>query len=93
MPVATQQQLDVVQLSQITRTCRRWTAVESLPAPVRRQLEALDGLSERVQLLTSMQEDYSVLLALLKKRCQSLRAEFDKINVKFVCPACPLRVP
>lgn len=92
MPPAVQERrFDTAQLGQITRTCKRWMAVESLPEPIRCRLAELDSLSQRLRIPSSLQENESTLLALVKRSCQSLRHEFAKIQVTFDCPSCPLR--
>ncbi len=86
-----EQSFDAKQLGLITRSCKRWMAIESLPEPLSRKLEELDRLSLRLLAQSSGKEDGEKLLAFVRNSCQSLRNEFAKIQVAFDCPSCPLR--
>ena len=84
--------LDASELGRITRTCRRWSGIDSLPAGIRDKLEELDYLSQRLLDQTAGRDvDFALMLVLIKGNCQSLKHEFAKIQVAFDCPACPLR--
>jgi len=84
--------IDAAELGRITRSCRRWNGIESLPATIRDTLEELDYLSRRLPDLTSDRNvDFALMLVQIKNSCQSLKREFAKIQVSFDCPSCPLR--
>jgi len=85
------QGIDAVELGRITRTCRRWNGIDSLPGSIRDKLDELDYLSQRLLDQTANRDDdFELLLALIKENCRSLKREFAKIQVSFDCPSCPL---
>lgn len=82
---------DAAQLGRITKSCRRWNGIDSLPTGIRGKLEELEYLSQRLLDQTAGQDvDFALILVLIKNNCQSLKHEFAKIQVSFDCPSCPL---
>jgi len=83
--------IDAAELGRITRTCRRWNGIDSLPDKIREILGELDYLSQRLLDQTADRDvDFALLLVLIKENCQSLKREFAKIQVSFDCPSCQL---
>ena len=83
--------LDARQLLHITKNCRRWSGIESLPPPVRKALEKFDALTERLQVQSASKKGMTGILCLVVSNCDSLRAEFSKAQIPFDCPSCPMR--
>ena len=79
------------QLLNITKNCTRWSGIESLPPAIRKKLEELDALTEHLQQQSTANECLSDFLASVKSGCVSLRVEFNKAQISFDCPSCPLR--
>lgn len=71
--------------------CTRWSAVESLPASIRRSIDAVASLSARLAARAAGHKNDRELLELVRARCRRLRAEFAKTQVWLDCPLCPLR--
>ena len=86
------ERFDAAELGRITKSCRRWNGIDSLPANIRDKLEELDYLSQRLLDQTADRDlDFALMLVLIKNNCQFLKREFAKIQVSFDCPSCPLR--
>ncbi|TRZ96743.1 MAG: hypothetical protein D4R84_06545 [Rhodocyclaceae bacterium] len=84
--------IDAAELGRITRSCRRWNGIDSLPATIRDKLEELDYLSQRLLDQTADRDvDFALMLVPIKNNCLALKREFAKIQVSFDCPSCPLR--
>ena len=91
-PIAPPKQpFDAAELARITRSCRRWNGIDSLPPSIRAELDELDYLSARLRSQPAEQDvDFGLLLLLVTNCCQSLKGEFSKMQVSFECPSCPL---
>ena len=82
---------DASQLLSITKNCRRWSGIQSLPPAIRDTLEALDALSAKLSPKNMDMTRCPGLLASIKNSCASLKSEFSKAQITFECPSCPLR--
>jgi len=86
------QGIDAAELARITRSCRRWNGIDSLPASIRDKLNELESLSQHIIDQTADRDvDFALMLVLIRSNCHSLKHEFAKIQVAFECPLCPLR--
>lgn len=82
---------DAQQLLHIIKNCKRWCGIETLPSSIQKKFQELDALTECLQPQTPTMKGLSEVLVVVNHSCATLRNEFSKAQISFVCPTCPLR--